>query len=105
MRHIARKGHATDKGNMTAQECIEVVEYVIGLAAELGCRLDLRWIEHGFANYLTQAEGGGAVDWRDMVKFHLTESVMHFDYERPQVVGTSRITLLGARPKSPTSSR
>ncbi len=83
MRDAARKGYATEKGSMTPHECVEVVEYVITQASELGCRLDLRWIEHGYAHYLTQAEGGGGVDWRDMVKFHLMQALTRFDYEPP----------------------
>jgi hypothetical protein len=80
MRRVARQGHVGEAGSMTPHECVEVTEYVIRLAAELECRLDLRWIEHGYGHYLTHVAGGGVVDWRDMVKFHVMNSLTYFDY-------------------------
>ena len=80
MRHVARQGFNGEGGSMTVHECVEVVEYVIQLAGERKCRLDLRWIEHGYGHYLTYAESGGRVDWRDMVKFHMMNAQTFFDF-------------------------
>ncbi len=80
MRHVARQGHVGEAGRMTPEECVEVVEHVIQVASELECRLDLRWIEHGYAHYLTHVESGGTVDWRDQVKFHMMETLTYFDH-------------------------
>jgi len=80
MRHIARQGHFGPAGAMTPHECIEVVEFVIQLAAELECPLDLRCIEHGYGHYLTHLTCGGSVDWRDMVKIHLMNTITYFDH-------------------------
>lgn len=82
MRHVARRGYSGEGGSTSAQECVEVIEYVIALAGELKCRLDLRWIEHGYAHYLTHAQGG-SVDWRDMVKFHMMNTLTYFDHGQP----------------------
>ena len=65
---------------MSAHECGEVVEHVIDLAGELQCRVDLRWIEHGYGHYLTHAASGGTVDWRDQVKFHMMNTLTYFDH-------------------------
>jgi hypothetical protein len=89
MRHVARQGHAGETGSMSALECVEVVEYVIDLAGELKCRLDLRWIEHGYGHYLTQATSGGTVDWRDQVKFHMMHTITYFDHAPPATQGPS----------------
>jgi len=83
MRHVARRGHTGEGGSMSPHECVEVIEYVIETAGELKCRLDLRWIEHGYGHYLTQATGGGTVDWRDMVKFHMMNTLTYFDHAPP----------------------
>jgi hypothetical protein len=80
MRHAARQGHVGETGRMSPHECVEVIEYVIGLAAELECRLDLRWIGHAYGHYLTQAVSGGVNDWRDMVKFHVMNTITCFDH-------------------------
>jgi hypothetical protein len=84
MRHAARQGHSGEAGNMSPAECVEVVEFVIRLAAELRCHLDLRWIEHGFHHYLTHAVSGGTVDWRDMAKFHVMNTLTCFDHTPPR---------------------
>jgi hypothetical protein len=83
MRHEARKGYVGEAGRMSPQECVEVIEYTIALAAELECRLDLRWIEHAYGHYLTQAVSGGVNDWRDMVKFHIMNTITYFDHTPP----------------------
>jgi hypothetical protein len=83
MRHVARQGHQSEGGSMSPGECVEVIEYVIQLAAELKCQLDLRWIEHGYAHYLTHVAGGGTVDWRDMIKFHIMNTLTYFDHPLP----------------------
>ena len=54
-----------------------------GAAGLLECRLDLRWIDHGYGHYLTHVAGGGMVDWRDMVKFHVMNTLTFFDYTPP----------------------
>lgn len=87
MRHAARQGYVGEAGRMSAQECVEVIEFVIGLAAELECRLDLRWIDHAYGHYLTQAVSGGTNDWRDMVKFHVMNTITYFDHT-PKAVQT-----------------
>jgi hypothetical protein len=80
MRHVARQGHTGEAGSMSPSECVEVIEYVIQLASELKCHLDLRWIEHSYGHYLTQLASGGAVDWRDMAKFHMMNTLTYFDH-------------------------
>jgi hypothetical protein len=84
MRHAARQGHVGEGGSMSASECIEAVEHVIEVASELKCRLDLRWLKHGYGHFLTQAAGGGKVDWRDMVKFHMMNTLTYFDHPQTQ---------------------
>jgi hypothetical protein len=80
MRHVARQGYEAEASKMSPNECVEVIEYVIQLAAELRCHLDLRWIEHGYGHYLTHLQSGGRVDWRDMVKFHIINTLTCFDH-------------------------
>ena len=80
MRHVARKGHVGESGGMSPAECVEVIEHIIDTAAQLKCRLDLRWIDHAYGHYLTQATCGGSVDWRDMVKFHMMNTLTYFDH-------------------------
>jgi hypothetical protein len=87
MRHVARRGFVDKAGSMSPRECVEVVEYVIQTAAELEGRLDLRWLEHAYAHYLTAEVSGGRTDWRDMVRFHLLNALTRFEH-RP-VVATS----------------
>jgi hypothetical protein len=95
MRHVARQGHVGETGSMSALECVEVIDYVIDLAGELKCRLDLRWIEHGYGHYLTHVASGGAVDWRDMVKFHVMNTLTYFDHRTSattEATGSHRAT-------------
>ena len=97
-------GYVGESGSMSAHECVEVIEFVIDLAGELKCRLDLRWIEHGYGHYLTQATCGGTVDWRDQVKFHMMSTLTYFDHT-PQVtpewlVGGVQTTPWGDRYRS-----
>jgi hypothetical protein len=40
----------------------------------------LRWISHAYGHYLTHAASGGAVDWRDMVRFHIMKTLTRFDH-------------------------
>jgi hypothetical protein len=80
MRHVARKGYIGETGQMSPRECVEVIEFVIGRAAELKRGLDLRWIEHAYGHYLTEAVSGGSNDWRDSVKFHLMSTITYFDH-------------------------
>jgi hypothetical protein len=82
MRHVARKGFVGEGGRMSPHECLEVVEAVIRMAAELESPLDLRWIEHGYAHFLTQVASGGAVDWRDQTKFHMLNMITFFDHRQ-----------------------
>jgi hypothetical protein len=79
MRVVARRGYVSGKRSMSPLECVEVIEYVIALAAELKGRLDLRWVDHSYGHYLTQTSGG-TVDWRDMVKFHIMGALTCFDH-------------------------
>lgn len=79
MRSLARKGFVGENGRMSPSECIEVVEYVIKQVAELQGQLDLRWIEHAYGHYLT-AERGGKIDWRDMIKNHVTNTLTSCDF-------------------------
>jgi hypothetical protein len=83
MRHVARQGHVCEAGKMSPQECVEVIEFVIALAAKLQCRLDLRWIEHAYGHYMTQAVSDGVNDWRDMVKFHVMSTITYFEHTPP----------------------
>ena len=80
MRHVARRGFVDKAGSMSPWECVEVVEYVIQTAAELEGRLDLRWLEHACAHYLTAEVSGGRTDWRDMVRFHLLNALTRFEH-------------------------
>jgi hypothetical protein len=98
MRHAARQGHVGESGRISAAECVEIVECVITLATERQCRLDLRWLEHGYAHYLTQATGGGTVDWRDMVKFHVMRTQTYFDHP---VAGSSQSSAGQAKKATP----
>lgn len=80
MRHVARQEHMSETGRMASNECVEVIEYVIRTAAELECRLDLRWIDHAYGHYLTHVASGGTIDWRDMVRFHVMNTMTHFNH-------------------------
>ncbi len=89
MRHVARQGHVSETGRMSPAACVEVIEHIIETAAALKCRLDLRWIDHAYGHYLTQATGGGGVDWRDMTKFHMLNTLTYFDHSPPVKSGAS----------------
>jgi hypothetical protein len=80
MRSVARLGHTQNAHTISPSECVEIVEFVIQLAAELKCRLDLRWINHGYGHYLTHLASGGETDWRDSVRFHCMEALTRFDH-------------------------
>jgi hypothetical protein len=82
MRFVARQGYAGDSGCMSPSESVEVIEFVIRMAAELQCRLDLRWIDHARGHYLTHVASGGTVDWRDMIRFHLMQTLTCFDHQQ-----------------------
>jgi hypothetical protein len=98
MRYAARQGHVGESGSISAAECVEIVEVVIGLATERQCRLDLRWLEHGYGHYLTQETGGGKVDWRDMLKFHVMRTQTYFDHA---VAGSSQSSGRQAKKATP----
>ena len=88
MRHVARAGHISDSGQMSPSECAEVIEFVIEIASQLQCRLDLRWIDHAYGHYLTQMVSGGLNDWRDMVRFHVMSTITYFEHASSIVAGS-----------------
>jgi hypothetical protein len=85
MRDVARHGHNSERGQISAPECVDIIEHVINLAAELQCELDLRWAIHAFNYYLVHVDGEGSTDWRDALRFHMINSVTFFEHNRSSV--------------------
>jgi hypothetical protein len=90
VRHLARAGHISEAGHMSPSECAEVIEFVIEVASQLQCRLDLRWIDHAYGHYLTQTVSGGSNDWRNMVRFHVMSTITYFEHASSTVEGSER---------------
>ena len=68
MLDVASRGWSQGSRRMTAQECLEVADFVIPESRRLGVRLDMRLlVDKAFPDYVLHRSGFTEVDWRDLV--------------------------------------
>ena len=85
LRDIAGRGVKREKWELCGRECTEVAEFLIPEAATLGLPLDLRdLVEKSLPDYALCKAGLSRVDWRDMVRAHLTGKVGELQHPRPE---------------------
>ncbi len=67
MRHLATEGFE----DLSADECIEVAEFIISETREFDLRLDLRHLTKAFQDYRQHKHGRSRTSWRDLVRTSL----------------------------------
>ena len=68
MRDVAAKGWSQGRLTMTADESLEVCEFLIGESKRLGVRLDMRLlVNKAFPDFVLHRRGHAKVHWRDLV--------------------------------------
>jgi hypothetical protein len=71
MRKVAGGGFHHGQQAMTAQECLEVCEFLIGESKSLLCHLDMRLLDNSFRDYLQHREGCSSSHWKTLVAARL----------------------------------
>lgn len=67
MRHLATDGFQ----DLSADECVEVAEFIISETREFSLRLDLRHLTKAFQDYRQHKHGRSRTSWRDLVRTSL----------------------------------
>jgi hypothetical protein len=68
MRHLARQGYEDAQGHrLTAAECLEIAEHIIGQCQGLDRSLDLRLLVNSYEDFLQWSEGEAGLHWTDLV--------------------------------------
>ncbi len=67
MRHLAATGH----GDLSSEECLEVVEFVIAETRSYDLRLDLRHLQKAWQDYRQHKHGMSKTPWQDLVRTSL----------------------------------
>lgn len=67
IRHLAMKGFE----DLTAEECVEVAEFVIAETRENDLRLDLRHLTKAWQDFRQHKHGRSQTSWRDLVRTSL----------------------------------
>jgi hypothetical protein len=67
IRHLAMKGFE----DLTADECVEVAEFIIAETRENDLRLDLRHLTKAFQDFRQHKHGRSQTSWRDLVRTSL----------------------------------
>lgn len=67
MRHLATEGFE----DLSADECIEVAEFIISETREFNLRLDLRHLTKAFQDFRQHKHGRSQTSWRDLVRTSL----------------------------------
>jgi hypothetical protein len=69
MREVASKGWTTSGSVVTAEECLEVADFLISGTRRVGYRSDIRvFVDKALPDYLQFREGDSRVHWRDLVR-------------------------------------
>ena len=76
MREIVKNGVVRDKWQLSGEECLLVVEFLVRTASDLGVRLDLRdLIEKALPDYAMWKHGLFPCHWTKMARLHLVGKV------------------------------
>lgn len=68
MRRAAAQGYRVgDQLLLGPEECAEVAEFIIRQSARLGRRLNLRLLQHGYADRIQADDHAAGLDWQDLV--------------------------------------
>lgn len=67
MQHLAAKGHA----DLSSEECLEVVQFVIAETRSCDMRLDLRHLNKAWQDFRQDKHGRSKTPWRDLVRTSL----------------------------------
>lgn len=67
MRHLATNGFE----DLSADECVEVAEFIISETREFDLRLDLRHLTKAFQDFRQHKHGRSQTSWRDLVRTSL----------------------------------
>lgn len=67
MRHLASHGHA----DLSPDECLEVVEFVIAETRQFDLRLDLRHVQKAWQDYRQHRDGQSQTSWKDLIRTSL----------------------------------
>lgn len=67
MRHLATDGFQ----DLSADECVEVAEFIISETREFNLRLDLRHLTKAFQDFRQHKHGRSQTSWRDLVRTSL----------------------------------
>lgn len=80
MRHVALQGYQIHASTLTAEECLEVAEFIIAESRQLNRPLDMRLLVNAFADRLQADDHNAGCTWQDLVASGLRG--------RPAVKGT-----------------
>jgi len=84
MRDAVKAGWARDGVTLTADECIEVVEFLIEQCRHYNVRLDLRLLFNGaLPDFVASKIGEHETDWRDHTVFAIREQARRLQYSGP----------------------
>jgi hypothetical protein len=86
---LAAHGFSVDGRQMSPEECMEVVEYLIGQSGQLQRQLDLRLMENCYSDYLLWQNGDSGCHWHDLVATRLRQRPTYFRH--PVATGPERI--------------
>ena len=73
MRAIASRGYRLGEFVLSAEECLEVAEFVITESRQLQQSLNLRSLINGLADYLQWTECGAGCHWHDLISSRLRQ--------------------------------
>ena len=70
MRHLGAKGH----GDLSSEECLEVVEFLIAETRSYDKRLDLRHLNKAWQDFRQDKHGMSKTPWQDLVRTSLQKN-------------------------------
>lgn len=81
MGHLASQGYRQgDELVLSAEECLEVTEYLLRECVSSGCPLDLRLQQKSFQTYLQWNADWSESHWRDLISASVREVTHHLLY-------------------------
>lgn len=70
MQHLAAKGH----DDLSSEECLKVVEFVIAETRSFDLRLDLRHLQKAWQDYRQDKHGRSKTPWQDLIRTSLQKA-------------------------------
>lgn len=70
MRHLAAKGY----DDLSSEECLKVVEFVIAETRSFDLRLDLRHLQKAWQDYRQDKHGRSKTPWQDLIRTSLQKA-------------------------------